>query len=153
MGNITLLTEQAPTPLITKEATVPDASASGCTLTWDDSNYTLLWAVCKDGSIYAFTTEPTFTATVSGTYTVRAANEMGGLSAASESVVITDDMITGIKVNAQCIMHHAPFIYNLQGRKIENRKLVNGQLSNGQLSNSKFKRGLYIIDGHKVMVK
>jgi lysophospholipase L1-like esterase len=138
-----------------KEATVPGAPASGCTLTWDDSNYTLLWAVCKDGSIYAFTTEPTFTATVSGTYTVRAANEMGGLSAASESVTVSEDMITGIKDIDGLRIDNLQFdaVYDLQGRKIENRKLVNGQLSNGQLSNSKLKRGLYIIDGHKVMVK
>ena len=151
----TLLTEQAPTPLVTKEATVPGAPASGCTLTWDDSNYTLLWAVCKDGSIVAFTTEPIFTATVSGTYTVRAANEMGGLSAASESVTVSEDMITGIKDIDGLRIDYLQFdaVYDLQGRKIENRKLVNGQLSNGQLSNSKLKRGLYIIDGHKVMVK
>ena len=127
----TLLTEQAPTPT--------NIAVHGSTLTWDDSNYTLLWAVCKDGSVFAFTTEPTFTATVSGTYTVRAANEMGGLSTASESVTISDDMITGIsatlKDKEEMINDNA--VYNLQGHR------VNGQL----------KKGLYIIDGHKVFIK
>jgi hypothetical protein len=84
-----------------------------------------------------------------------AVNEMGGLSAASESVTVSEDMITGIKDIDGLRIDNLQFdaVYDLQGRKIENRKLVNGQLSNGQLSNSKLKRGLYIIDGHKVMVK
>ena len=128
----TLLTEQAPTPA--------NISASGSTITWDDSNYTLLWAVCKDGSIVAFTTEPTFTASECGTYTVRAANEMGGLSAASESVTISDDMITGIIEIDDLPINDLRFdaTYDLQGRKIVNRQPT---------------KGLYIIDGRKVLVK
>jgi len=133
----TLFTEQAPVPA--------NLAVSGSTLTWDDSNYTLLWTVCKDGSIYAFTTEPTFTATVSGTYTVRAANEMGGLSAAPESVTVSDEMITGIKENSGITIGDLRFdaVYDLQGR----------QLSNGELSNGIMKKGLYIIDGLKIFVK
>ena len=133
----TLFTEQAPVPA--------NLAVSGSTLTWDDSNYTLLWTVCKDGSIYAFTTEPTFTATVSGTYTVRAANEMGGLSAAPESVTVSDEMIMGIKENSGITIGDLRFdaVYDLQGR----------QLSNGELSNGIMKKGLYIIDGHKIFVK
>ena len=68
----TVLTEQAPVPTNVK--------AAGLTMTWDDSNYALLWAVCKDGVVVDFTTAPTYTATVAGSYSVRAANEMGGLS-------------------------------------------------------------------------
>ena len=76
----TLLTEQAPVPTNVK--------AVGPVLTWDDSNYALLWAVCKDGKVIAFTTEATYTATENGTYSVRAANEMGGLSEASAAVAV-----------------------------------------------------------------
>ena len=74
----TLATEQAPVPV--------NVQANGMTLTWDDSDYALLWAVCKDGEVVDFTTEATYTATEAGVYSIRAANEMGGLSEASETV-------------------------------------------------------------------
>ena len=133
----TLLTEQAPVPA--------NVSVQGVTLTWDNSDYTLLWAVCKNDSILAFTTQPTFTATESGIYSVRAANEMGGLSAASKSVTISEEMMTGIKDIYDSTIYNLRLdaVYDLQGRK----------LSNSQLSNGKPKSGLYIINGHKALVK
>ena len=71
--NPRMSTEQAPVPTNVK--------LKGTTLSWDNSDYALLWAVCQDGEIVAFTTEPTYTITDShARYTVRAANEMGGLS-------------------------------------------------------------------------
>ena len=76
----TLLTEQAPVPQNVKQ--------SGNALVWDGSDYALLWAIVKDGKVVDFTTEPTYELTESGTYAVRAANEMGGLSEASESVAV-----------------------------------------------------------------
>lgn len=136
----TLLTEQAPMPA--------NISVNGSTLTWDDSDYTLLWAVCKDGSIVAFTTDPMFTVTESGTYSVRAANEMGGLSAASESVTISDDVVTGIQEieNGRLkIENSAGAVYDLQGRRMES-SIFNSQ-------SSILKKGLYIIDRHKFLVK
>ena len=78
----TLLTEQAPVP-----GNVV-AGANGI-ITWDDSPYALLYAVCKDGKVIAFTTEATYTATENGSYSVRAANEMGGLSAESDVAEVT----------------------------------------------------------------
>ena len=72
----TLLTEQAPVPTNVK--------LDGNTLTWDNSDYALLWAVCKDGNVIGFTTEPTYTVDdTEAEYSVRAANEMGGLSEAA----------------------------------------------------------------------
>ncbi|MBO7051369.1 MAG: Ig-like domain-containing protein [Prevotella sp.] len=78
----TLLTEQAPVP--------SNVSVAGATVSWDNSPYALLYAVCKDGKVIDFTTEATYTATENGSYSVRAANEMGGLSAASLTVEVTD---------------------------------------------------------------
>ena len=126
----TLLTEQAPVPT--------QLAASNATLTWADNDYTLLWAVCKDGKVIAFTTQPTFTATESGTYTVRAANEMGGLSATSEPVTISEDVITGISdtLNDKGKRINDNAIYDLQGRKV----------------NSQLKKGFYIIDGGKKVI-
>ena len=127
----TLLTEQAPVPAA--------ISVQGVTLTWDNSDYTMLWAVCKNDSVVAFTTKPTFTATESGTYTVRAANEMGGLSAASNGIVITDEMISGISatLNDEGKIRNDNAIYDLQGRRVS----------------AKAKKGFYIINGRKAFVK
>jgi hypothetical protein len=76
----TLATEQAPVPT--------GLNANGDQLTWDDSDYALLWAVCKNGKVVDFTTEASYTITEEGVYSVRAANEMGGLSAESTSIVL-----------------------------------------------------------------
>jgi hypothetical protein len=78
----TLLTEQAPVPA--------NVAVSEGIITWEDSPYALLYAVCKDGKVVAFTTESTYTPTENGSYSVRAANEMGGLSAASVAVEIAE---------------------------------------------------------------
>ena len=83
----TLLTEQAPVPQNVKQ--------EAGKLTWDNSNYVLLWAVVKDGKVIDFTTEPSYALAESGEYAVRAANEMGGLSEASQAVSVT---LTTVKV-------------------------------------------------------
>lgn len=89
----TLLTEQAPVPQNVKQ--------TGKKLTWDDSNYALLWAVVKDGKVVDFTTEPAYTLTETGEYAVRAANEMGGLSEVSATVAVTELPATvSVKLNA-----------------------------------------------------
>ena len=118
-------TEQAPVPT--------NVMLTDATLTWTDSNYALLWAIVKDGKVVDFTTEPTYTVTEEGTYAVRAANEMGGLSEASEGVEFTAiaDVINSIdKAKA------GKTIYNLQGVRVK-----------------KAQKGLYIINGKKTLVK
>ena len=108
----TLLTEQAPVPT--------NVVANAGTITWDDSSYALLWAVCKDGKVVAFTTAPSYVATEDGEYAVRAANEMGGLSAMSLAVTVSD--VTGIPAihNSQFIMQNE--YYDLQGRRVTGLK-------------------------------
>jgi hypothetical protein len=104
----TLVTEQAPVPT--------DVRLEGSTLTWADSNYALLWAVCKDGSVVAFTTEPSYIITDDGSYSVRAANEMGGLSAASEVAKPTDGIETISHTAVEATMTD---IYSLDGKKMQ----------------------------------
>ena len=104
----TLLTEQAPVPA--------DVTLEGSTLSWADNNYTLLWAVCKDGSVVAFTTQPTYTVSDKGLYSVRAANEMGGLSAASEAVTVTVTAIQTITDESAQSVPEA--IFTLDGKRI-----------------------------------
>ena len=104
----TLATEQAPVPT--------DVKMEGNTLTWADSNYALLWAICKDGNVIAFTTEPTYTVTTDGVYTVRAANEMGGLSAASDPATATNGIET---ISRSAAGTTIVGIYTLDGKQLQ----------------------------------
>lgn len=69
----------------TEQASAPtNVKIAGNNLTWDNSTYALLWAVCKDGKVVDFTVEPTYNVDdASATWSVRAANEMGGLGEAT----------------------------------------------------------------------
>ena len=119
----TLDTEQAPTP---KNVTI-----AGTTLTWDDSEYALLWAIVKDGKVVDFTNEPNYTVDdANATYAVRAANEMGGLGEAAAASV--SDGIEEINGNVQ----GDDAIYNINGMRVKNAA-----------------HGVYIIGGKKVVVK
>lgn len=69
--------------VFTDPATIPSISGNGKTITWANNNYVLCWAVFRNNQFVTFTTATTYTipsSVISGTYTVRAANEMGGLS-------------------------------------------------------------------------
>ena len=74
----TALTEQASAP--------QNVLLSEGKLTWDDSQYVLLWAVCKDGKVVCLSTENHYdNADSTSKWSVRAANEMGGLGEAAEA--------------------------------------------------------------------
>lgn len=106
----TLLTEQAPTP----QAVVLNTATK--TLTWAESNYVLTWAVVKNGSVVAFTNEPVFTVDdVEATYTVRAANEMGGLSEPSAPAVSPDAIHSATTATVPA----AASAYNVQGQRVD----------------------------------
>ena len=78
----TALTEQASAPA--------NVHINGNTLTWDDNQYVLCWAVCKDGKVVGFTIEPTYTVDdARAEYSVRAANQMGGLGEATKATLGT----------------------------------------------------------------
>ncbi|MBQ8592733.1 MAG: hypothetical protein IJ467_00370, partial [Bacteroidaceae bacterium] len=84
-----LLTEQANTPNITVENGV---------LSWNASDYVFCYAICKNGQIIEFTNENSWTipadAAETDYYSVRAANNMGGLCVASEG--LNKNGVTGI---------------------------------------------------------
>ncbi len=120
----TLATEQAPQ--------VTDVKLEGSTLSWTGNNYSLLYAVCKNGKVVDFTLDTTYTVDdATATYAVRAANEMGGLNEAvgansSDGIETIESKATAGDGN----------IYNLQGVRV-----------------SKTQKGLYIINGRKVVIK
>nr|WP_288281233.1 pectinesterase family protein [uncultured Prevotella sp.] len=124
-----LTTEQAPVPT--------NVTLNGSALSWDNSDYALLWAICKDGAVVAFTTNPIYVVTEPGAYTVRAANEAGGLSKESEGVVVTNESLTDVKEVRSKKEEVRSGTYDLQGRNV------------GAIG----KKGVYIVDGHKTIVR
>ena len=137
----TLLTEQAPA--------VKNVVLDGNTLTWDDSNYALLYAIVKNGNVVAFTTENSFDiSTLSSTlprtakasslsadaadvWAVRAANEMGGLNEAVEATQA--DAVSEVKAE-EVVKASNGKIYNVAGQEV-----------------SASYKGVVIIDGKKVI--
>ena len=100
----------------TEQASAPEnVKMNGQVITWNDSRYVLCWAVCKDGKVVAFTTEPTYTADdVTAVYTVRAVNEMGGLGEPNKtegSIEIDADVVARPEVA------HTLY-YNMQGMQV-----------------------------------
>lgn len=69
----------------TEQASAPtNVKLNGTTLAWDNNDYALLWAVCKNGKVVDFTITSSYIIDdASATWSVRAANEMGGLSEAT----------------------------------------------------------------------
>ena len=84
------------------------------TLSWDDSNYTLCWAVYADGQLLGFTTECTYVPSVKAEiYGVRAVNEMGGLGE-----MVTVGSTTGIDAVAGDNPVNVKY-YNMQGIEVQ----------------------------------
>ena len=100
------IAEQAPAPT--------NVSLEGILLTWDYSDYALCWAVCENGKIVDFTTEPEYTvANPDAVYSVRAANEMGGLG---DAVKVGGTVsIDGTAVAAEPV---STVWYNLEGMRV-----------------------------------
>ena len=102
-------TEQAPAP------TNVVLHKGDNTLSWDDSQYALLWAICKDGKVVDFTIEPTYIVDdATAKWSVRAANEMGGLC---DPVEATASEGVGIENIEQAADDNAP-MYNVAGQRV-----------------------------------
>lgn len=99
----------------TEQASAPtNVKIAGNNLTWDNSNYALLWAVCKNGKVVDFTVEPTYAVDdASATWSVRAANEMGGLGEAT--VASTSTGIENIATSADVL---STKIYSADGVQV-----------------------------------
>lgn len=101
--------------------------------------YNIYWADERLNETPVTTTTYTCDYLGDGLYYVSAVYEQGE-SALSQPVNIT----TGIQVNSPTVQHfNSSTVYDLQGRK----------LSNGQLSNSQMRKGIYIQNGKKVVIK
>lgn len=104
----TALTEQASAPT--------NVRYTSTTLTWDNSDYVLGWVVLKNGEYVANVIEPSYTIDdATATWSVRAANEMGGLGEATVATLATgiDEIANGGNANVASTAY-----YNLQGVRV-----------------------------------
>jgi len=101
----TALTEQASAPANVK--------IEGSTISWDNSDYVFCWVIFKNGEYAGNTTETSFSIDdANAAWTVRAANEMGGLGEAAKAAVST-----GINEVTKTSDTVSP-IYNALGQRI-----------------------------------
>lgn len=102
----------------TEQASAPtNVKLNGTTLAWDNNDYALLWAVCKNGKVVDFTITPSYIIDdASATWSVRAANEMGGLSEAT--VVGQGTGIRNIATATAAVIKTA--IYAADGTQLSN---------------------------------
>ena len=132
--NPRLATEQAPMP------TNVTLNKESKTLSWDNSEYALLWAICKDGKVVDFTIEPTYVVDdATAQWSVRAANEMGGLGEAAPA----SDANAMESINQQIEVVNTVY-YNLHGVRVgdtyEGLIIKVETLKNGQQVVSKMMR-------------
>lgn len=98
---------------LTEQASAPEnVTISEKTITWDDSNYVLCWVVFKNGKFVEATTTNSYEVDdASAEWSVRAANEMGGLGEAT--VATTGTGISNVETgNAAGINTVSKFIEN-----------------------------------------
>lgn len=96
----------------TAQLVAPAASLSGTTLSWQPVAGAIGYAIVKDGSVVAFTTDASYNTanTGAGQYSIRVANECGGLGAPSQTVTGIND-IEAEKADTP--------IYNIQGIRVD----------------------------------
>jgi len=136
--------------LYTDQAAVPVIAGNGTSISWADNNYVLCWAVFKDDVFVKFVTTNSYTVpstVTSGNYTVRAANEMGGLSAASNAYAYTS--ANGIyNPNGQSELIEQTY-YTFDGRKIRRLEgykgtvIVRSVYADGRVETSKIIKLFY----------
>lgn len=104
----------------TEQASAPsNVKLNGTTLAWDNNDYALLWAVCKNGKVVDFTIKPTYLVDdASATWSVRAANEMGGLSEATAAAVLGTGIHNIASATEAAVIKTA--IYTADGTQLSN---------------------------------
>ena len=120
------------------EAPVEVVYANG-KLTWKAVPYAICYLVMDaEGNVVGMTKDAAYAIAEAGTYTLRSVNEYGSLGE-STNFEVTETMTTGIQ--AEKIIQ-VPFgetqVYDLQGRK----------MADGQLQ-----RGIYLLNGRKMIVR
>ncbi len=114
---------------LAQQLIAPTPQIDGKLLSWQAVPAALCYAICKDGKVIAFTTEANFTVDEeSAAYTIRVANQMGGLS--PQSAKATSG--TGIVSVSEQASHSHGRTYNIPGQRVDVKsyrgiKIVKGQ--------------------------
>ena len=92
----------------------PVVTVSGKTLSWESDDQVRCYVIFKDGQYLDNTIETSYTVAEDGIYTIRTANDMGGLSTEATSVTVGE---TAINVQRSMLnVQHATF--NLSGQRV-----------------------------------
>ena len=114
--------------LYTEQCDAPAVELNEDVLTWADDAYASCYVIFKDNVYVANVTENSYKLSEAGNYTVRAANERGGLGDAS--AVISYSEPTAIE--SVSVAPASQTVYNLQGRKVSTLSKGQIYLSNGK---------------------
>lgn len=117
----------------TKQCPATVAAISDDTFSWNAVEDALCYVIFKDGAYYANVTATSFNLTEEGSYTVCAANEMGGLGAVSN--VVEYNNATGITTIAGKDMERNA-AFNITGQRVDGKA-----------------KGIIIINGKKLINK
>lgn len=111
-------------------------SEDGC-ISWDNDDQVRAYVVFKNGKYFKNTADNMCWADGKGTYTIRSANNMGGLSTEVAEIVVTETTgIQNITVDGTDDKSIDNNWYNLNGQRVDTPK-----------------RGVYIRNGKKIVVK
>lgn len=110
----------------------PVVSVNDKTLTWNDDDQVRCYVIFKDGEYIGNTAETSYTVTEDGVYTVRTANNMGGLSSEATTVSVGTTGIQALR----------------QKQTLESARYN----MNGQLVNDSY-QGIVIVNGKKLVNK
>lgn len=98
--------------LLTK---TPVVTVNGKTLSWEADDQVRCYVIFKDGQYLANTIETSYTVTEDGVYTIRTANDMGGLSTDATSVTVS---ATGISALRSDSLTFTDARYNMNGQRV-----------------------------------
>ena len=93
----------------------PVVSVNGKTLSWEADDQVRCYVIFKDGQYVANTIETSYTVADGGVYTIRTANEMGGLSTESTSVTVGGTSINALRNGSQFFTNAR---YNMNGQRV-----------------------------------
>ena len=108
-------------------------------LTWKAVPYAICYLVIDaEGNVVGMTKDDEYAIAEAGTYTLRSVNEYGSLGE-STNFEVTEDMTTGIQdeknIQVPCVETQ---VYDLQGRK---------------MADSQLQRGIYLLNGKKMIIR
>lgn len=94
----------------------PDAVLADGKITWTADPQARTTVIFKDGAYLTDTAETSFTPEADGIYTLRTANDMGGLSTAAAEVRVGSSAIAGIGADSEVVRTE---YFNLQGIRVD----------------------------------